>query len=216
MHGFRTDWGELGAGFHGVVYAADAARSRPGVPQGTKVALKVVPRDELESESKLFLALNSCDQCVKLYDQFVDEPSRSGVLVFERCEDSLQAHLVQSVADKKLYLDADVRGLVVRLARGLQAFNKGQLVHGDIAPRNVFLRLKGVLSSAVLADLGCAAVMDAKGIAETFKYASAFVAPEVRALGLFRKDSDVFSLGCLALSLMLLRDPRVMEAKQEL
>lgn len=205
----------MGAGCNGVVYEATATKRRQRVQIKDLVALKFVRKQDLDAEAKRFLAVTH-DACVKLFDYFdyfnedelLHEQYPLGVLAFERCESTLEAFLGDRIARQLPCSDDEVRTLLVRLCQGLQTVSLSGLVHGDLAVRNVFLRETGKLEKAVLADFGCAVSLEIDGKAEAKKDNSPSSAPELEQQGRVSSASDVFSVGVIAVSFMLLLDQR--------
>jgi serine/threonine protein kinase len=200
------------------VQTAQCVQERKRVPDGAIVATKLVPLARFDEERKVCLTLSKSNECVQLLHSFEDSKSSSGVLVFEHCASSLEADLVARSKAKLAFSEDAIRLVLLRLARALQAVHGSQLVHGDVAPRNVLFRTTQEFDSVVLCDFGCTAEVADDGYAESFKYSSAFLSPEAYAarfdeLPTTRRESDAFSLGCIALSMMLLVPPGDMEVK---
>ena len=106
--------------------------------------------------------------------------------------------------------EADMRGLLVRLAEGLAAAHSLGAIHRDISPDNVMLE-DGRLDRAKIIDFGIAKDLDATTgtiIGTGFAGKLNYVAPE--QLGDFNRNvgpwSDVYSLGLVILAVARRRD----------
>ena len=106
--------------------------------------------------------------------------------------------------------EADMRGLLMRLAEGLAAAHSLGAIHRDISPDNVMLE-DGRLDRAKIIDFGIAKDLDASTgtiIGTGFAGKLNYVAPE--QLGDFNRNvgpwSDVYSLGLVILAVARRRD----------
>ena len=106
--------------------------------------------------------------------------------------------------------EADMRGLLIRLAEGLAAAHSLGAIHRDISPDNVMLE-DGRLDRAKIIDFGIAKDLDASSgtiIGTGFAGKLNYVAPE--QLGDFNRNvgpwTDVYSLGLVILAVARRRD----------
>jgi serine/threonine protein kinase len=196
----------IGSGHFSTVYRTRATKDKVGLKAGTEVAAKELKacaassKQTTKFEGDAFLALNRCDEFVKMHEPLKDDKTGLTCFVFEYCAGGSLASALDS--DVKLTIN-DVRIAAVRLLRGLQQLKRVNLVHRDIAPRNLFLRRKDDFSSLVIGDVGCAELAGSKECMSSPKGFSAHMASECLDDGNFSFSSDLFSAGCVLLSMLM-------------
>ena len=167
-----------------------------------KIVLPALAHDEkilsLFQKESTVLRRIAHDAIVR-YEVFTIDPGISRpCLVMEFVEGvSLGDHMEQGAMP-----EADVLGLLRRLADGLAVAHRAGVVHRDLSPDNVILREGGV-DTAKIIDFGIAKETRAGGgtlIGGQFAGKPGYVAPE--QLGLYEGhvtgQADIYSLGLLA------------------
>jgi serine/threonine protein kinase len=134
------------------------------------------------------------------------------VSVFDAGEDDGRPYIVMELVEGKTLAERgrmppeDARALAVQAARGLAHAHDAGLIHRDIKPGNLLVRVDGTLK---IADFGIAraAEMTALTQAGTVLGTAAYLAPE-QALGeQVTPASDVYSLGAVLYELLTGRPP---------
>lgn len=117
---------------------------------------------------------------------------RAGI-VMQYCPDGNLEEVIKkgNVENKR------VKEIMLDIARGLDAFHSINMVHRDLKPDNLLLIGKRVL----LGDLGLSSNLDPTyQVKRSFVY---YTAPEIyKGGGTFKKESDIWSLGCVLLVLL--------------
>ena len=111
-----------------------------------------------------------------------------------------------SLAERGRVPPDEARGLALQAARGLAHAHDAGLVHRDIKPGNLLLRLEGTLK---IADFGIARAAEATALTQagTVLGTAAYLAPE-QALGEeVTPAADVYSLGAVLYELLTGRPP---------
>lgn len=190
----KKDWtlGEqLGAGGFGQVFAAESS-------DGSKAAVKLVPKEPGASRELLFVDLKGARGIVPIIDS--GEAGEYWVLVMPRASKSLRDHLTSTNALGTTHATAILTDIASALAE-----LDGRVVHRDLKPENV-LYLEG---RWCLSDFGISRYAEATTAADTQKYALSppYAAPErwraERATGAV----DVYALGVMAFEMLQGRKP---------
>ncbi|UPJ62703.1 serine/threonine-protein kinase [Bradyrhizobium sp. 191] len=191
----KKDWilGErLGAGGFGQVFAAES-------PDGSKAAIKLVPKVPGASRELLFVDLKGARGVVPIIDS--GEHGEHWILVMPRARKSLRDHLTTA---KTPLSTADATPILIDIASALVELN-GKVIHRDLKPENV-LYLDG---KWCLSDFGISRYAEATTAVDTQKFALSppYAAPErwraERATGAV----DVYALGIMAFEMLVGRKP---------
>ena len=186
--------GELGSGSYGTAYVAKHPESMDSV------AMKVsnITSDGTWSKSRASSVYRECavakvmsatpgDQhVIRMMEAFFDEDQQRVHTIWDLCDRNLQQHLQHY----RCITDSMSRAIMQGILRGLAWMSQQGILHNDLKPANVLLRLvdhRGLMQWVVqLADFGsacCAAVPMEACVVTTLEYA----APEVvKALQLMK------------------------------
>ncbi len=100
--------------------------------------------------------------------------------------------------------------VIAQVAAGLADAHRVGLVHRDIKPGNVLVRIRGNEVSAYLADFGIARRADGDNSLTQQGFAvgtPTYMAPEIHTDGTFGPASDIYALGCLLWAALTGRAP---------
>lgn len=194
---------KLGSGGFGVVYKAIDAADAKKPPVALKRFFNATSaKPEIECLTRIWLEQGfDCPYLVRFHCAVADpgdlqfQPGLA--LVFELCEERSLADFIENRLQNGLpKLSAfELLNIAYHLTSGLVALHNRQLIHRDIAPRNILLARndKGQIV-AKIADLGiCKYVVDTEPI--TIKKDSFHVAPEFYKELQQGMKTDMFSLG---------------------
>ncbi len=187
---------QLGQGGMGVVYRAVEENL------GREVALKIVAplyahdpefRERFSREARAQASLESA-HVVAVYAH--GEEDGFLYIASQLVVDGDLGQLIRTAGVPPL---VDALSVIEQVASGLADAQEAGLVHRDIKPGNVLVRIRGHAVRAYLADFGIARRMDA---ASTRFGSSAvgtptYMAPELHGGGAASFVTDVYSLGCL-------------------
>lgn len=87
--------------------------------------------------------------------------------------------------------------IILDVVRGLDQFHMQGMVHRDIKPDNIFFHQK----CAVIGDLGLSRVLDNGCYVSKVGYIY-YAAPEINKSSFFSTQSDIWSLGCVILTML--------------
>lgn len=196
---------EIGHGGMATVYRARDTRL------GREVALKVIHRHLRENvevarrfaSEALAVAKVKHPNIVEVYDVSADdEPER--YLVVEL----IQGQTLRQLLSEGAPLPPEVAAAIaIEVCAGLAHAHSQGVVHRDVKPENVLLRLdaRGVAETRVkLTDFGIAKLLDAQGVTHTGQVlgSPAHMAPEQIEGGEVDARSDVFGVGVLLYEMM--------------
>jgi serine/threonine protein kinase len=205
----------LGSGYFSRVYQAEMTKTRYGLAPGAAVAVKELhPHfhvDPLAEVSK-YVTLSKQPEFVHLVHVFRDPVAGSTSLVFKLCEGgNLEEHIKAAEAP---YTEAAIIRTAHTLVRALRFLADNDLVHTDISCRNLFLTDRSGALDIRIGDFGCA-VWTRNG-SDSIHQNSVNLAPETVVVGgKHTIASDVFSAGCVLLTLMTRIHPRDMEQQRK-
>jgi len=117
--------------------------------------------------------------------------------------------LAQWMVDNPAPTLDEVRSIVEQIAIGLQAFHRQEMLHQDLRPENIMMDVSGTVK---IIDFGSTFV---SGIEETRAFETAqampgtaqFLAPEYFVGEFGSKQSDIYSLACIAYHMISGRSP---------
>lgn len=213
--GDEKGWKNLDRGNFSTVY--HVVGCAPGSSKGQHFAVKDFRTPQLkwfDAEHKVLKLLGSHPRIVQLFDSFVDSATGHGCLVLEYCEGgSLQRKLESVIVERERsatsslpasFSTPELIDWLKQLCSALAHLSAKGVVHNDLNLRNILLCADG---SVKLADLGVARTLGLSGARGTRKGYSVHSSPELLSAGKTTTASDVYGLGCVALSLMLAMDP---------
>ncbi|KRQ02749.1 hypothetical protein AOQ72_06625 [Bradyrhizobium yuanmingense] len=185
----KKDWtlGErLGAGGFGQVFAAES-------PDGSKAAIKLVPKAPGASRELLFVDLKDARGIVPILDS--GEQDEHWILVMPRASKSLRDHLTSTRAIGT----TDATSILIDIASALAELD-GRVVHRDLKPENV-LYLDG---RWCLSDFGISRYAEATTAPDTQKYSLSppYAAPERWRAERATSAADVYALGVMAFEML--------------
>ena len=192
--------GRIGEGAHGVVWRA----VQPGV--GREVAIKAIHPDianrtgfvrRFETEAQLVASLEH-PHIVSLFDFWRDPDGAYLVMPYLR-----GGNLAHLLSQGPLQPDAALE-LIEAVGGALSYAHRRGVVHRDVTPQNVLLDDEG---HSYLTDFGVAALIGETGSASSSS--PAYLAPEQHAGRGAVPESDVYSLGVLAHSILTGEIPTV-------
>ncbi|GMR41505.1 hypothetical protein PMAYCL1PPCAC_11700, partial [Pristionchus mayeri] len=187
----RKKWKELGKGGFGVVYAVHGAKG--GLFDGQKVAIKAAknPRKKLlEREVDNFKSLQH-ENIVEFKGYF----NENGVdyIVMELCKEG-------SIYRYKDEFDPEeVVPILRQLVNALEYLHSKGICQRDLTSGNVLIsRIREIeVMFQKLCDFGLSKVMQEGRAHHTMAGTPGYMAPEVMEGGVYSKEVDIYSLGCL-------------------
>lgn len=179
----------IGEGGMGVVYAARDAQT------GEEVAIKLLRSAEHPRFEREVQALSAIAHPAIV--RYVASGVHRGTpyIVMDRLRG---ATLAERLTRGPLSIHESV-ALGMRIAEGLSAAHRADVVHRDVKPSNVFLD-DGEADGAKLLDFGVARPLDAATLTKRGALVGTpgYMAPEqVRGEGPARANADIFALGCV-------------------
>ncbi|PWN03239.1 hypothetical protein DJ010_08965 [Nocardioides silvaticus] len=187
---------QLGQGGMGVVYRAVEENL------GREVALKIVApffahdpefRERFSREARAQASLESA-HVVAVYAH--GEEDGYLYIASQLIVDGDLGRLIRTAGVPPL---ADALSVIEQVASGLADAHEAGLVHRDIKPGNVLVRIRGGVVRAYLADFGIARRMDAAStrIGSMVAGTPTYMAPELHGGAAASFVTDIYSLGCL-------------------
>nr|USU33799.1 protein kinase [Methylobacterium sp. OTU13CASTA1] len=107
-----------------------------------------------------------------------------------------------------------VRGLVEQIARGVQAFHRREMVHGDLRPANILLDAAGTVRLIDFGSTRVAGIAEDSEAGEPALGTIQYTAPECLAGHPATPASDLFSVGVIAYQMLTGRLPYGAKAAQ--
>jgi serine/threonine-protein kinase len=153
-------------------------------------------RRRIEREARA-LASVSDHGIVAVYDYGEDTTTSGDVLPYIVMELVDGPDLHHFLRDEGRPTAAKSREILQAIGRAVATAHDAGIVHGDLKPANIFIDRNG----PKVGDFGVARVLDEETGATTLAATPAFAAPEVLRGGKPTKESDVYSLACLAFEL---------------
>lgn len=112
-------------------------------------ALKPVREKRIKKEIKILQNLSNCEHVIKLYDVVKDDDSNTVSLIFEKGYCDL-------VCPYPTFSPDEVRMLMYGILKGLDEIHGHGIIHRDIKPDNMSIKLKNNIVRVKLLDLGLA------------------------------------------------------------
>jgi len=117
--------------------------------------------------------------------------------------------LAQWMADNPLPSFDEVRAIIEQIAIGLQAFHRQEMLHQDLTPNNIMIDSVGTVK---IIDFGSTFVsgidqMRTSVVLEEVSATTQFLAPEYFRGEFASKQSDLYSLACIAYHMLSGRSP---------
>ena len=194
--GKYTFIGHLGKGAYSTVYdVVDAS--------GTNYAAKVFRHERrfaacAKTEGALLRKLVDCSHILSCMEMFL--LNGAVTLVLDKALTDLYHYQkdfhIQGYSASCPTTMYSVKDLAVCLLQGLQSLEENNIVHCDIKPENVLLRVGDMGLQAVLADLGSACT-GVKTTTDGQVSSPWYRPPEVYAKGLMSHPGDLWSIGCV-------------------
>ncbi len=176
----------------------------------TKVAIKVantkLPQDEFIREANFQLAIPPHPNIVQLLGISIDGPQP--LVILEYCnEGSLDTILFKT---EKLRSPAEQIALAEAIARGIDHLHQNNIVHRDLAVRNILLHH----GEPKISDFGMSRKL--KEVSQVGKTATTigplrWMAPEALGKQLYSTKSDVWSFGMILFEIVAHEEPHVHE-----
>ncbi|EOD25598.1 hypothetical protein EMIHUDRAFT_457510 [Emiliania huxleyi CCMP1516] len=193
----------LGQGSFAIVY-----RGQHRISKRT-VAVKAIVRARLnqklqanlEAEISILQTLQH-PHIVRLHD--VQTTERHVYLVMELCPGG---DLLRVIRSQGAQTEAQTRGYMLQLVRGLAYLREHNLVHRDLKPQNLLLSSHLPDATLKIADFGFARYMQQADLAETLCGSPLYMAPEILRFHKYDAKADLWSVGTIAFELLTTRPP---------
>ncbi len=190
--------GQIGQGQFGKVYCALHRQS------GKLYALKdlehkVFPTNKFLRELTYLVTLRH-PNIVTCYA--IEYHSRGRYLVMDYCESGTLRDLIDNEGEVSLL---EKLKLIVDILAGLEHAHRSQIIHCDIKPENILLKLTTTGWEAKISDFGIAQLTEVTGnpnFGRGYTGSPAYMAPE-RFYGKFSATSDLYAVGILLYELIL-------------
>lgn len=190
--------GQIGQGQFGKVYCALHRQS------GKLYALKdlehkVFPTNKFLRELTYLVTLRH-PNIVTCYA--IEYHSRGRYLVMDYCEGGTLRDLMDNEGQVNL---VEKLNLIVDVLAGLEHAHRSQIIHCDIKPENILLKLTATGWKAKISDFGIAQLTEITGnpnFGRGYTGSPAYMAPE-RFYGKFSVTSDLYAVGILLYELIL-------------
>lgn len=106
--------------------------------------------------------------------------------------------LFDAICDKEIYLEEDIRGIMLSVVDALKYCHSRNVVHRDIKPENLILVNKASYSSVKIIDFGFSRVVrNEKDLPHDLRGTPYYLAPEVIKQVPYSKPVDIWSMGCI-------------------
>jgi serine/threonine protein kinase len=106
--------------------------------------------------------------------------------------------LFDVICDKEVYLEEDIRHIMVSVIRALKYCHSRNVIHRDIKPENLILSTKSSYNSVKIIDFGFARVIgNGKELPHDLRGTPYYLAPEVIKQVPYSKPVDIWSMGCI-------------------
>lgn len=184
--------GELGQGSFAIVKRATHKT------YGTKVAIKVIKKQELNDEDKIALQ-NEIDilthvdhpNIVKLYEVYEDADNYSLVM-----ELMTGGELFDVILEKEMYTEKEASETIRPIIDAINYCHSLNIIHRDIKPENLLYSSKDASSRIIkVSDFGLARFISLETLATTTCGTPGYVAPEILYQQPYGKECDYWSIG---------------------
>ena len=191
---------QLGKGVFGIVLLA---RRR----EDNKIyAIKRVQISNLNQKEKQnalnevrILASISHQNIIGYKESFYDEDTQTLNLVLEFADDGDLATKIQNYKkSNQIFKENEIWSLFIQMIKGLKVLHEHQIMHRDLKSANIFLTKSGTCK---LGDLNVSKVVK-KGLLYTQTGTPYFASPEVWMDKPYDYKSDIWSVGCILVSLI--------------
>ncbi|RKP23715.1 kinase-like domain-containing protein, partial [Syncephalis pseudoplumigaleata] len=200
----------LGNGSFGAVLEAVGKRDKLA---GRHVAIKMMAKNRMSSEGLKRRVVNEVaihlrlqhPAVLKLYDCFEDK--QYVYLVMELCGGgALDALLLREDGTHHTLTESQTRRIMQQLVGGLMYLHTHGVLHRDLKPSNILLTKEGQVK---LGDFGLSVLLEMDRLNEerTLCGTPNYMAPEILARQPYGFASDIWSLGCVFVSMLTGRPP---------
>lgn len=200
---------KIGVGSYGVVYKAKR-KTDGGVFVLKQISLFGLSQNEIDdvkNEASLLSQINS-PFVVKYYESFEDKNSL--YIVMEYCPDGDLSSFLDKFDKQRKPLQEDfIWKMILKIAIGLGAIHKENILHRDLKSLNIFLKkeLQQKEFQPKIGDLGVARKLNKNSLAKTFIGTPYYLSPEICEERPYNDKSDVWALGCILYELCTYKHP---------
>ncbi|KAI8916100.1 kinase-like domain-containing protein, partial [Gorgonomyces haynaldii] len=185
----------LGKGGFGTVYRAQT--------NNTQVAIKLINKQQMKQQNLTRRVANEVEvhwqlrhpSILELYNYFED--AEYVYLVMELCENG---ELYKYLKQRDPLTEQETRGIMHQLVKGLHYLHSNGIIHRDLKLSNMLLSRQMDLK---IADFGLAVKMkDQQSEQKTMCGTPNYISPEIVARQPYGLASDVWSVGCMMVTLL--------------
>jgi len=185
---------------------ADSPESEDRGKKGSKWAIKIInkknlekeDKDALESEVKIMETV-SHPNIIRLNEVF-DSPAHF-YMVMEICSGG---ELFDRIVEREKYTEKDAADVVSKVADALAYCHNMEpsIVHRDLKPENLLLTSTEMDADVKIADFGLAKILNDDTLMQTACGTPGYVAPEILEVQPYDKQVDAWSLGVITYILL--------------